>query len=301
MQWTFEQLRTFAAVADHGTMTAAAERLGYTTGAISQQMTALRTAIGRPLFTRSGRGLALTDTGRILLQHLPALLDSERRAAAAVSGPNDHQEMIVTLGVFGSAAVSAIRPVSEQLRADAPNVSVRAVEVDVEVMPQAVIDDRIDVALGLDYSDAPMAPMRGVVSTRLHREPFRMVLPPSAASLVDDPRALLAYANDTDWILPPLDSAFGKAARFACAASGIDPRVTHTVTDTAVSIAMAESGTGITLATPLMMTLHPTTSPLGRLTGGSTRDIVATVRTASLDRPSVAAVHNALVVIFARL
>lgn len=299
MQWTLDQLRTFSVVAELGTMTAAAERLGYTTGAISQQMSALQASVARPLFVKSGRALTLTDTGRVLRHHARLVLDAERRAEAALSGPETAHETVVILGVFGSAAVSAIQPVTERLRRVAPNVDMRALEVDVERMPQAVLAGDIDIALGLNYSDAPVPPQRGILSSLLHREPFHMVLPPAARDLLDVPERLLAYANETAWILPPIDSSYGKAARFACASAGIDPRVIHTVTDTAVSIAMAESGIGITVATPLMMILHPTDSPIAPLSPGSTRDIVAIARSAALERSSVAAVRDALAHVFA--
>ena len=49
MSWTLGQLRTFVAVADHGTMTAAARVLGYTPGAVSQHMSALRRVVATDL------------------------------------------------------------------------------------------------------------------------------------------------------------------------------------------------------------------------------------------------------------
>lgn len=300
MAWTLEQLRTFATVAELRTMTAAAERLGYTVGAISQQMSGLQAAVGEPLFAKSGRYLSLTDAGRILLTHAHVLVDAERKAHAALSGaPSDHEATVI-LGVFGSAAVFAIRPVLAQVRATAPHVVLRAREIDVERMPQAVLDEEIDIALGLDYSNAPIPPQRGLATTSLHREVFQMVLPPAAAEFVGNKTALRNFVNETDWILPPLDTAFGKAARFACAAAGFDARVVHTVTDTAVSIALAEAGVGLTIATEMMLVLRPTDSPLAPLSESSSRDVVALARVASLERPSVSAVHDALVHVFSR-
>lgn len=299
MHWTLDQLRAFVAVAELGTMTAAAAQLGYTTGAVSQQMTTLQSAVGRALFVRSGRTLALTDTGRTLRRQAHAILETERRAVAALSGPEAEQETSVVLGVFGSAAVSAIQPVTARLRYVAPHLDLRAVEVDVELMAQAVLSGEIDIALGLNYPDAPDPPQRGLVSSTLHREAFDIVLPEPARDLVGDEIGLSRYAHETDWILPPPHSSFGKAARFACAAAGIDPRVIHTVTDTAVSIAMAESGIGITLATPLMRVLHPTDSPIASLRGSSTREIVALARDTTLERRSVSTVHDALAHVFA--
>ena len=300
MKWTFEQLKTFKVVAELGTMTAAAEALGFTAGAVSQQMASLQGSVPRPLFARDGRRVALTDAGKTLLHHAAVLIEDERQAAAALSGPQAGQHAVVSVGVFGSAAVSAMQPAIGRLRATSPNVAVQAVEVDVETMPQAIQESRIDIALGLNYEDAPQPPLRGVVSQVLHQEPFLMVLPPSAHELVHDDRLLMEYANDCDWILPPVDTYFGRACRFACARSGIEANVQHLVTDTAVSIALAESGIGVTLATPLMMGLRPTAAPTAVLPGESTRSIVAIVRSSALERDSVRAVRDALVHAFSQ-
>ena len=122
-----------------------------------------------------------------------------------------------------------------------------------------------------------------------------MILPAPGREYVHAPGTLVDYANSSDWILPPVDTYFGRACRFACARSGIEPNVQHLVTDTAVAIALAESGIGITLATPLMMTLRPTATPTAPLPGESMRSIVAIVRSAALERDSVRAVRDALV------
>ncbi|HKS03506.1 MAG TPA: LysR family transcriptional regulator [Arthrobacter sp.] len=295
MKWTFEQLKTFKVVAELGTMTAAAEALGFTAGAVSQQMSALQGSIRRPLFARDGRRVTLTDAGLTLLRHALVLLEDERRAAAALSGPQTEQRAVVSVGVFGSAAVSAMQPAIGYLRNSAPNVAVQAVEVDVETMPLAVQESRIDIALGLNYGDAPQAPLRGVESQTLHQEPFLMIVPPSEREHLRTAHALIEHANSSDWILPPVDTYFGRACRFACARSGIEPNVQHLVTDTAVSIALAESGIGITLATPLMMGLRPTAAPTAVLPGEPGRSIVAIVRSSALERDSVRAVRDALV------
>ncbi|MDR6558782.1 DNA-binding transcriptional LysR family regulator [Arthrobacter pascens] len=298
MKWTFEQLKTFKVVAELGTMTAAAEALGFTAGAVSQQMAALQAGLPRRIFARDGRRVTLTDAGVTLLHHARVLLDEERNAAAALSGPQSHQRALVSVGVFGSAAVSAMHPAISYLRSTAGNVAIQAVEVDVEDMPQAVLSGRIDIALGLNYADAPQPPLRGVVTELLHREPFLMVLPPEARELRGDSAALIEFANVADWVLPPVDSNFGRACRFACATAGIEPNVQHTVTDTAVSIALAESGVGITLATPLMMGLRPTGSPTARLPGDGHRSIVAIARSSALEKDSVRTVRDALVQAF---
>ena len=292
MRWTLDQLRTLVAVAEHGTMSGAAVTLGYTTGAVSQQMAALARAVGRPLFVRDGARLALSDAGSVLVGQARMVLEAEARAAAVLRGPSPASA--VRLGVFGSAAVVGLPAARARLTGE-PGVALQAVEVDVEEMPDAVLREEIDLALGLDYSDAPLPPRRGLDVARLHREPFLLVLPPGAEVDANGAEEVRAYADVTDWILPPATSTFGRAVRTACARAGIAPRERHLVTDTAVSIALAEAGLGITLVTPLMLTMRATTAPTARLPGSSTRDVVALARTAARDRSGVRAVRAALV------
>ena len=66
MDW--DRVRVFHAVAQAGSFTRAAERLGLSQSAISRQIGALEEDLGTPLFHRHARGLVLTEQGEILLQ-----------------------------------------------------------------------------------------------------------------------------------------------------------------------------------------------------------------------------------------
>lgn len=293
MKWTLEQLRTLVAVAETGSMTAAARDREYTVGAVSQQMQALADAAGTEVFLRSGRTVALTDAGLTLLHHARRILEAQRLAEMALSGPADARSLRVDLGVFGSAAVTAIPPATRMLAEVAPNILLRAREVDVEVMPLAVEQREIDLALGVAYPDSPRALPRSVERIELLWERFRIVLPPALASLRNTPEVLQA-ADAMGWILPATDRDFGRATRLACERAGIQPDVRHLVTDTAVSLAMVESGLGATLATPYMLRLYPSRLPTAELPGGGGRSIVAFVREGMLERESVATVLDIL-------
>jgi DNA-binding transcriptional LysR family regulator len=67
-------VRTFVAVADHGSMTAAANRLHLTQGAVSQQIKRLEESLDGRLFERDGRGLELTQFGERFLARAKRLL-----------------------------------------------------------------------------------------------------------------------------------------------------------------------------------------------------------------------------------
>jgi len=79
-------LRTLAVAMDLGGFSKAAERLGRSQSAVSLQMRRLEERVGRPLFRREGRGLALTDAGDVVLSYARQILELNDQAVAAARG-----------------------------------------------------------------------------------------------------------------------------------------------------------------------------------------------------------------------
>jgi DNA-binding transcriptional LysR family regulator len=73
---TLEQLRIFVTVADRRHVTRAAAELGITQSAASAAIAALEARYGAKLFDRVGRGIHLTETGRLFLPQARSVLDS---------------------------------------------------------------------------------------------------------------------------------------------------------------------------------------------------------------------------------
>ena len=63
------RLRVLRAVAQHGTLAAAAEELHLTPSAVSQQLAALEREVGQPVVERQGRGVRLTGAAEVLVGH----------------------------------------------------------------------------------------------------------------------------------------------------------------------------------------------------------------------------------------
>jgi DNA-binding transcriptional LysR family regulator len=81
---TLEQLRVFAEVAEQGHMTRAAEALGLSQSAASAAIAALEARYQTKLFDRVGRGIQLTETGRIFLREARAVLDRASMARSVL-------------------------------------------------------------------------------------------------------------------------------------------------------------------------------------------------------------------------
>ena len=143
---TFTQLRTFALVAELGSLRSAAAALGVSEPAVSAALAALRADLGDRLFVRSGSGITLTPGGRALAaraRELVALADRTRREVAAGSARAPGRLRVL-------ASPSCAEHVAALLSAFADRVP--GCEVDLTVQPAdpaaALAEDRCDVALG---------------------------------------------------------------------------------------------------------------------------------------------------------
>ncbi|WP_321936567.1 LysR family transcriptional regulator [Paraburkholderia sp. J8-2] len=79
-------LRSFAVIAEVRSLSRAAERVGRTQSALSQQIKRLEEIVDQPLFQRTGRGVALTSPGERLLVHAQRILRLHDEAMADLCG-----------------------------------------------------------------------------------------------------------------------------------------------------------------------------------------------------------------------
>lgn len=143
-------LRVFAVVAEAGSVTEAARRLYLTQPAVSAALRRLTTAVGAPLFVRSGRGLALTSRGlrlRAGIQpHLQPLIDA---ALVAPAFDPATSERTLRLGLSDSAEQWLLPPLLRALAAEAPRMRVVAVPVQFRTIAAALaggLDAAVTVA-----------------------------------------------------------------------------------------------------------------------------------------------------------
>ncbi len=308
MGWSSAQLRALRALAHWGSMSAAAEALGYTPGAVSQQIAALERVVGVDLVMPQGRGVRLTEAGLVLAEHAESLLAAEdaarqatRMAAGATSGR-------VTVGIFATTAAWLLPRVVGELSRRHPELTLSSREVDVDDASAAVRRGQVDVAFGLDYARAPIPRAPGIDLVPLTSEHFRLIVARDSSFVARDSsfvgrdssvaeraagrrRISLDAVADAAWVLPAASTYQGRAVRAGCRLAGFEPRVVHEITDTTASLAMVSTGLGVTLATPMMLDLA---SGLALVTAPVhdpvTRDVVLLVPRGERPRHAVDAV-----------
>lgn len=134
-------LRAFEASARHLNLTRAAQELHVTQTAVSQHIRKLEDRLGKPLFRRLPRGLALTDEGQALL---PVVTESFSNLARALEKLGDTRPReVLTVGAVGTFAVGWLLPRLRDFQQACPFVDLRLL----------THNNRVDMAgEGLDYA-----------------------------------------------------------------------------------------------------------------------------------------------------
>lgn len=181
-------IRYVLAVADLGSMTAAAERLGVAQPALSQALRRLESDLGVSLFERSRRGAALSSAGRALIDDLRASLalaeSAEKRARAIAGGKMGRLHIgFVTQAVY-DVLPAALRLLHSEFRGTQVELS----EMSNADLLQAVDQGQIDMAM----LHTPVALQGRVRQKLVRREPLMAVLPVDHALGGADGQASLA-------------------------------------------------------------------------------------------------------------
>ncbi|MDN3496597.1 LysR family transcriptional regulator [Planococcus sp. APC 4015] len=144
-------LRVVKAIADEGSITAAGVALGYSQPAVSQLLKRLELRLGVPLVERIGRSVRLTEAGRVLARHAPAVTTALDAAAEELAELRGLRAGRVRLVGFPSASPTIVPRLLADLAARHPGVSLTYVEAEPPEAVEAVREDRADIALTFSY------------------------------------------------------------------------------------------------------------------------------------------------------
>lgn len=177
------ELKTFVAVARHGTFAAAGQRVGLTQSAVSAQMRVLEQAVGQRLFDRSGRSAVLNAAGR----HALPLAEQMLALFAEMASPAGELRGELRVGAIASVQTGLLPQVLPRFRQQAPGVELKLVPgVSLDLLSR-VDAGELDLALLIK---PPFELPKELQQLPLAREPFVLIAPESMAG--DAPLQLLA-------------------------------------------------------------------------------------------------------------
>jgi molybdate transport repressor ModE-like protein len=161
--WLGVELRHFAAlqaVASEGSFGRAAERLGYTQSAISQQIQTLEKIVGEKLIERPGgpRPVSLTEAGHLLLRHAETIVARLQAAQADLHALRSGEAGILRIGTFQSVGARLLPDIMRRFLHQWPQIDVMLEERDSDSeLAEMVERGELDVAFALPpFGDKPL-------------------------------------------------------------------------------------------------------------------------------------------------
>jgi DNA-binding transcriptional LysR family regulator len=195
---TLPQLTYFLAAVEHGSFSAAADSLHMAQPSLSEQIRRLEAELGVPLFTRVGRGLELTEAGRLLRPHAERTLAEAREAVESVREVRDLTGGTVAFGTFGSAHHYLLGGLVQDFRSRHPDVRVRAVGQNSAEVADAVREGRLEaglVVLPIEDGGLDVRPVLREELLYISADPERLREPMTIERLAEAP--LILY--DARW------------------------------------------------------------------------------------------------------
>ncbi|MEL7538928.1 MAG: LysR family transcriptional regulator [Pseudomonadota bacterium] len=237
-----KQLRYFVAVAEIGNIGAAAKKLHISQPPVTRQIQKLEDEIGADLFTRTPRGVELTDAGRALLEEARDILDRTDRAILRSRSAHLGEIGNIDIGFMGSPIYSTLPRVLRHFRLRQPKVSIALHRMGKQEQIDAIRNDRLHVGTARFFSAEPdlssvqvslEVPMLAVSDRTLRRtKEIRL------SELRDRPLILFPSAGRPN---------FADTVMEVFKAQRLKPRIGHTAEDLTAALALTACGAGYCL------------------------------------------------------
>ncbi len=253
---TLRAFEIFAAVAERGSMTAAADQLGVSQSAVSQAVRALELTLGQTLFDRSLRPPALTLTGGAVLLHAKGILDHARSLERVGNGEGGQPLPLLRMGMANTFAVTVAPHLLEQVRHLARSWTISSGAG--ETRAEGLLERRTDLVITFD--DAPARP--DLFYLPIMSEPFFVAVPHAFRGVVrrwEDLREagdLLRYGRHLH--------LNGQVEAYL-AREGLELPPRFRLDTISAVLAMVAAGVGWSLATPLSVLSSAGLAPRLRL------------------------------------
>ena len=238
------RLRVLAAVAAHGSVTAAAESLNYTQPTVSHHLARLEAATGAKLVQRAGRGIRLTPDGKLLARRAAEIIGRVDAADAELAERVGLQNGRVRVGSFSSALSVLVPAATAELRRRHPSIELEMTDVHPNVATRQLREGAIDLAIVFSYDAEPVDD--GIRYTHLINDAMYLLSSRSGDTLADH--------RDSTWIAG-CENCRHELLGF-CSSAGFSPQVAFTSDDIVVKQAFVAAGLGVTTMPGMALRSH---------------------------------------------
>jgi DNA-binding transcriptional LysR family regulator len=295
------RLAALVAVADAGSITRAAARLGYTAPALSQQIAKLEREAGAVLLVRSHRGARLTAAGELLAEHARRVLDEMDRARRELAGLTGLAGGRLRVGTFTTVGIHLLPPVLSAFRRAHPDVELTVAEYEPPGGVTAVATGEVDVALTHAYEPAePAATPQGVVVEALLVEELVLVTAPGHVLAGGSGRLPVGELAGQPLISSAPSHPPRKGVERALASAGATPAVVCESPGYALVCALVSAGLGVAVVPEMVATMSSTPLRVRQLEPAAFRRTISVAHRGEESGPAVRSLRALMRGAFAR-
>lgn len=236
-------LRALRSVAAVGTLARAADELGFTASAVSQQIKRLERQVGVPVLAPAGRGVVLTPAGQAIVESAPEVFQAlERCVEAAQSVAEGAPRGVLRVTAFSTAIRGLLAPVYPSLVARHPQLRMHITEQDPEQALHSVDAGTSDLALVHDADGLPAPLASSLTQRRVHTDIGDVVMARTHPLARFEPpltgNELVGHA----WVTSPPGTVCHQWFRRLFAEVSEEPEVRHLVDDFSASSRISVTG-----------------------------------------------------------
>lgn len=237
-----KQLRYFQQVAQQGSYTRAADILGVAQPVLSRQIRLLETELRQNLLTRHGRGVSLTEAGRILLEHCRIITQQIEMIQEDLSLNSGKLSGHITLGLPPTIAKLLSLPIIRQFREVLPDAQLRITEGLSALLQDRLVQGKINMALL--YNPAYSA---GVDKQLVYEERLYLMAPKNDSLLKQGVPIEVEHLAALPLIMPSVPNTFRLLVEQEMARYNLVPNIVLEIDSVETMLQLVAEGMGYSI------------------------------------------------------
>ncbi|MCR4963520.1 MAG: LysR family transcriptional regulator [Firmicutes bacterium] len=237
----------FIRTVELGSLSKAADDLGYTQSGVSHMIRSLEEELGFKILIRSRAGIRLTDAGEQIYPAICGMMDHHEQLKQIVYALRGMNAGTVRIGTFTSVAVHWLPDIIKEFQQDFPHIQFKLLNGDYYDVEKWLRKDAVDVG----FVHIP-------VSDRYHCIPLLqdrlLAILPQDHPLTQGKSFPIAYAAKEPFISLPDSSA--QDVKQVLKAANVSPKIKFTTKDDYAILSMVEHGLGMSIVPELLLTGH---------------------------------------------
>ncbi|MCG8708295.1 LysR family transcriptional regulator [Brenneria sp. 4F2] len=239
---TLRQIRHFIAVAETGSISAAAQTAFVSQSSLTLAIQQLETETGVRLFERHAKGMTLTHQGHLFLRQSYLILATVDNATRSLRSGSENVTGSLTVGVTSLVAGYFLVDLLKRFKDSYPHVTVQVVEDERRYIEHLLVSGEIDIGVlilsNLEDRDALQTEV-------LSHSPYRLWLPPLHPLLERDSISLADVVNEP--LIQLNVDEMEVHARYLWARAGLKPEIVLKTTSTEAVRSLVAAGMGVSI------------------------------------------------------